>query len=182
MNESSRPKFEVIRTPLRKRIETDDLLEFAHQADLFPRPKKGLLVFVYFPDVTEQEFRTVLMYSKPGQVLELRSAPRFDIGSLDRQIAFQLFSEQGSTYIDLTSSSSSMGLSCQDTLLDSLRSYLKNSPLSAERPVMILMNSADSSSVSKPIRRMISSVLPEFTSLFEVPRFTKEEAKAKSAS
>lgn len=180
MNESSRPKFEVIRTPLRKRIEIDDLLEFAHQADLFPRPKKGLLVFVYFPDVTEQEFRTVLMYSKPGQVLELRSAPRFDIGSLDRQIAFQLFSEQGSTYIDLTSSS--MGLSCQDTLLNSLRSYLTNSRLSAERPVMILMNSADSSNVSKPIRRLISSVLPEFTSLFEVPRFTKEEAKAKSAS
>src|SRR5665213_919809 len=56
-----RPRFEVLRGPKREKIGPDDFLEIDHQGNLFAAPRRGLLIFVYFPDVTEEEFRNTLI-------------------------------------------------------------------------------------------------------------------------
>src|SRR6267154_686780 len=73
------------------------------QSNLFPAPRPGLLIFVYFPEVGEDEFRNVLQFAKPSSILELRNTPRFDIGRLNRQTVFQYFDREHATYVDLTS-------------------------------------------------------------------------------
>jgi len=177
-----RPRFEVLRGPKREKIGPDDFLEIDHQGNLFAAPRRGLLIFVYFPDVTEEEFRNTLINAKPSKVLELRTAPRFDIGNLNRQLAFQLFSEYDAKYIDLTSSGGTSWDS--ERLLSDVRSFIENSHLTAERPVMILLNKCDSNDeVVDPIRRLITSVIPQFTDLFEVPHFSRrKEFKTKVTS
>src|ERR1700732_3453110 len=73
------------------------------QATLFPTPRPGLLIFVFFPDVTEDEFKKTLELAKPAMIVELRNTPRFDIGRLNRHIVFQYFDREHSKYLDLTS-------------------------------------------------------------------------------
>lgn len=182
-NENERPKLEIVRTPQRDQVQADDFIEANCQANLFPSPKRGLLILVYFPDVTDEEFRNVLRQAKPALILELRTAPRFDIGTLDRSSAFKLFLDQESKYIDL--SSKSMGAANEYKLVGDLESFLKNSSLSVERPIMILLNrpSSISDSVSKKIRASVLSALPEIRDVFELPRFYKlAEPQARSAS
>jgi hypothetical protein len=93
---------------------------------------------VHFADVTEQEFLQTLEYAEPSYVLEFRSAPRFDVGKLTRQLAFQAFSAHRSVYIDLTSSF--MGKPDSDALMDKLHRFLTDVRFSFENPVMFLIN------------------------------------------
>ena len=181
-DETSRPKLEVVRTPKREMVQPEDFTKPDQQGVLFASPRPGLLIFVYFPDVTEDEFRNTVMHAKPAQIVELRSAPRFDIGNLNRQSAFRLFSEQNAVYIDLPSSVPTTW--DVGHLLSYLESFIRNSHLSAERPLMILLNKANlESGMEKRIRRLISSAIPQFTELFEVPHFSQIGSwKAKSAS
>src|SRR5260370_10518252 len=117
-----RKKFEVIRSAKRVRVRLEDFFSTDHQTNLFPAPRPGLMIFVYFPDVTEEEFKATLQYAKPGSIIELRSAPRFDIGGLNRRLAFHAFEDQNSVYIDLALSSDSSRRSEEHT--SELQSHL----------------------------------------------------------
>src|SRR5580765_8003789 len=71
------------------------------QEALFPFEASHLLVFVSFPEVSEDEFVSALNSLHPRVIIELRKAPRFDIGKLNRQVAFECFQRIGSSYFDL---------------------------------------------------------------------------------
>jgi hypothetical protein len=76
--------------------------EVGTQGTLFPSIKPGVAVFVRFPSVEGDEFAEVLRMAQPSYVFDLRIAPRFDVGSLNRRAAFAIFDEVNATYFDAT--------------------------------------------------------------------------------
>jgi len=98
------------------------------------------LIFVCFPDVTESDFRVVIEQSTPGLIFELRPVPRFDIGKLNRQSAFQLFRTHGTRYVELTPADGRHR--SWDEVLQSLRQVGTSLDLES-RPVMFLVNLGD---------------------------------------
>ena len=56
-----RPRLEIVPPPKRLSVSREDfLIEPSPQAQLFPNPRHGLLIFIHFFDVTEQEFRETI--------------------------------------------------------------------------------------------------------------------------
>ena len=155
-------------------LTRDDFHESQIQGMLFPTAKRGVVVFVNFPGVTEPEFRDLLENAKPALILELRSAPRFDIGKLTRQLAFQVFREQGSHYYDLTSPL--MGRTDPDAALRSLQEFFRAKRPSFERPVVFLVNrtEADKRFIDR-VLNAVSDFYPEAANVYEVPQFVTTE-------
>src|ERR1700727_3228316 len=92
MNEG-RPKLTLIPGRRRAPVPRDAFspIEQAPQSSLFPESRPGVVVFVCFPDVEEGEFVDLLESAKPSFVIDLRIVPRFDIGRLNRDRAFDMF-------------------------------------------------------------------------------------------
>ena len=140
------------------------------QANLFPSLRPGMLVFVYFPDVTEDEFRKTLELSKPSVVLELRTTPRFDIGRLDRKTVFQYFDRDHTRYLDLTAWRAN-GRHPPD-LLGEIEDVFKKEHIGLERPVMFLLNSFNiPRGFSAQIIDLVSSLRKRKPEVFAVPQF-----------
>jgi hypothetical protein len=166
-----RQKFEVLRTRKRISVRPEDFLSAEHQTNLFPTPRRGLIIFVYFPEVTEEEFRSTLEYARPSSIIELRSAPRFDIGTLNRRLAFRAFENHNSTYIDLARPGEASD--DFDQTLWECKSILKDSKTNLGRPLMFLMSKDDvNQGIPRIIRQMVSSILPDYNEVFEVPHFS----------
>jgi len=152
-------------------VSPKDFQEPKSQGMLFPLPRYGLLILMRFPDITEEEFRETLEYAKPSFVLELRASPRFDIGRLNRQLAFQVFQAQNAAYMDLTSSL--MGKIDREAVLGSLNKFLHMFRPSFDRPVMLLVNRIESDAhFLKNILSTIASYNSSATEIYEVPRFS----------
>src|SRR5258708_6682572 len=100
----TRAGFTVI--PGRKRlsilVDTLRPTQEGTQATLFPEFRPGIVVFVCFPDVEELEFTHLLERARPGFVIDLRVVPRFDVGRMNRDRAFDLFDAAGTKYRDMT--------------------------------------------------------------------------------
>ncbi len=167
--DGTRRQLEIVRTPRREHIVPEHFLEVKQQTNLFPSTRKGLVIFVHFPDVTEKEFREALFQSKPAYIFEFRSAPRFDIGTMNRRSAFRLFSEQCASYVDFACSS--MGSSEQERAFIEFKAFAQNRQLSLERPLMVLMTKSDND-VENRIADFISSLTSEILEIFEVPHFS----------
>jgi hypothetical protein len=88
----------------RMRIEASRFFsdEPSAQGSLFPSAKPGVVVFVQLASVEGDEFAEVLRLARPSFVFDLRIAPRFDVGNLNRRTAFALFDEVKATYVDAT--------------------------------------------------------------------------------
>ena len=93
-DDSNNKQLFVVPKQRRIPISAQDFIEPGTQGILFPAPKRGLILFMLFPDVNEQEFRDALNNSRPSHVIELRTSPRFDIGRLNRHDAFHAFKVQ----------------------------------------------------------------------------------------
>src|SRR5579862_6236864 len=171
-DQTERPRLQIIRAPQRETIKPDDFQDQGAQSSLFPDRRRGLLIFVHFADITEQEFLQTLEYAEPSYVLEFRFAPRFDVGKLTRQLAFQAFTAHRSVYIDLTSSM--MGKPNGEALIAKLRHFFEDVRVSFDQPVMFLINRRELS--EDFIARVLETVSP-FNSaapeIYEVPRFEK---------
>ena len=168
--ETTAKGLQLVRSPRRAEISVQDFQEPGTQGMLFPLPRHGLLIFIHFPDVTEEEFRATLEHAKPSFVLELRSSPRFDIGKLNRQLAFQVFVSQNTTYLDLTSSL--MGKIDSEAVLSSLRKFLQKTKPSFDRPVVFLMNRTESDEgFIESVLDTVSSFGSPASEVYEVPRF-----------
>lgn len=174
-----RHKFQLIKTKRRTTPRPEDFLAPVHQANLFPTPRPGVMVFVYFPDVTEEEFRAALEYAKPSSIVELRPAPRFDIGTLNRKTAFHAFRIHNSTYIDLALPSNKAfdrGVDIVDMngLCWQCKDVLKDSRMNLGRPLMFLMNKSDAEQgLSNALRQAASLLLPDYNEVFEIPHFSQ---------
>ena len=144
MNEN-RSRFTVI--PGRRRVslgaETFQPIEQGTQAFLFPDTRPGVVVFVCFPDVEEREFVDLLESARPGFVIDLRIVPRFDVGRLNRDRAFDLFETLGSRYVDLTGMFLS-GASKED-VMKSFSELLSSNSFNLFRPVIFLLSRPETS-------------------------------------
>lgn len=171
--ESPRNRLQIVPKIRRDEITAGAFLapHSAAQSNLFPTPRPGMLIFVYFPEVSEDEFRKALEFAKPSTVLELRNTPRFDIGRLNRQTVFQYFEEQHATYMDLTSwQTNPAGGS---NLLDEVKKIFRKDTLRVDRPIMFLLNSYTlTEDLSQRIIDFVRDIRKSPTEVLEVPHFT----------
>lgn len=174
-DQSKRTNLRLVGTPHRVPVQKSDFVEPGPQTGLFPRLKAGLLIFVFFPDVTEQEFREAIEFSQPSLVMELRRAPRFDIGHLNRREAFQVFANHHSMYVDLTSES--MGkLFDGDDIVSSVTQFWQVKRPAFDRPIMFLLDRSESApTVTSRILHALKDLTPDGAELCEVPTFTERE-------
>jgi hypothetical protein len=103
-----------------------------------------MLVFVFFPLVSEREFRGAIEQMKPASIVDLRPAPRFDLGRLDRREALGIFEKIGARYVDIGTALGIEG--CGDLTLLPMWIQNKAVPFTesdqsrADGPVMFLLN------------------------------------------
>ncbi|ULA62772.1 MAG: hypothetical protein LZF86_50152 [Nitrospira sp.] len=71
------------------------------QRTLFPMADSAHMVFLNTADLSGDDFITFLKDVSPSILIDLRTAPRFDYGKVNRRQAFKIFSEQEIKYIDV---------------------------------------------------------------------------------
>jgi len=174
-DEERKSRFQVIRKPQRLPLEEEVFLETASQGLLFPVPRRDLLIFVVFPLVTENDFKRMLELSKPTAILELRRSPRFDIGHLNRHLAFRWFESTHSKYYDLTSAIHSEPQSAADPV-ELVGGFLSRAGKQVSGPVVILisqtyLDKGSSDDVLTRIAKLFTSASEHPWRTIELPRF-----------
>jgi len=144
MNDS-RPKLTLIHGRKRVSFDRDAFrpVEPASQSLLFPETRPGVVVFVCFPDVEEREFVDLVETARPSFVIDLRVVPRFDVGRLTRDRAFDLFEAIGTRCLDLTGVLMN-GATREDVML-SFHELLSSSAFDLFRPVIFLLSRPETS-------------------------------------
>ena len=169
-DENNRTQLFIIPKQKRTTISAQDFIEPGTQGMLFPTPKRGLVLFILFPDISEQEFRDALMSAMPSHVIELRTSPRFDIGGLTRHDAFQAFKVQRINYLDLTSAT--MGEVGVEASLCILRDFLREARVKFDKPIIFLVDRAESDkNIVSRVMQTLTEYSPEPKYVFEVPHF-----------
>jgi len=171
-DEERKRQFQVVPKVRREDITAGTFIEpmLGAQTTLFPVPRPGLLIFVYFPEVSEDEFLKALEIAKPGVVMELRNTPRFDIGRLNRRIVFQCFDAEHSKYLDLTTRR--IERSEWTVLLNEVRETLRQQYLQFDRPMMFLLSSYNSArELSEAIIDLVSDIKKTPPEVVGIPRF-----------
>lgn len=171
MNES-RAKFTLISG--RKRVpvasELFRAVDPGPQAALFPATRPGLVVFVCFPDVEEDEFTAVLANAKPSFVIDLRIVPRFDVGRLNRQRVFDLFDAMGTRYIDLTGIL--LNGATHDDVIRNLNSLMSSASFDLFRPAIFLLSRPETSiATDAEILTALAASGKHAKEVIEVPAF-----------
>lgn len=99
---SKPPSFlRVVRPEDRASVAPEDFAPQTWQSNLFASTDPSLFIFVNVELLDERDFLTVLVASKMRFVIDLRQAPRFDIGSLNRRTVFALFERCSAKYFDV---------------------------------------------------------------------------------
>jgi len=164
----------------RAKIERKDFIAEGAQGELFPTRRPRMVIFIHFPDVTEQEFREIVEFAEPSYVIELRASPRFDIGGLDRKSAFQAFEKKRITYLDMTSTS--MGTVDSDALLNNFSQFLRASRPAFEKPIVFLTSQPEE---AKGVPQRVLEACLQFglkpDSVYEVPRFVTSASEPAQA-
>lgn len=173
MNEQeSKRRFQIVPRVRRQEVTAGSFLSpsVGAQSTLFPDPRPGLLIFVFFPEVTEDEFRVALESAKPSVVVELRNTPHFEIGNLNRQIVFQCFDKEHSKYLDLTSRR--VRQSGELDLIEEVREVFSKNQIRFDKPIMFLLSTHNSPpGLSEQIIAVISELKKTPPEVLEVPRF-----------
>ena len=152
-----RVKLELVRAPQRTPVTEDRFAGRPTQKALFPVPKQDLLVFVSVSRVTEEEFTKTLEMARPRVILELRRSPRFDIGSMNRRLAFRWFDSLESKYYDLSSLRSQEGTDPETWV----QTFLERPESQVEGPILLLISDPDATSKSSD-----EYLIPKITSIF----------------
>lgn len=181
MNEQDpKKRFQIVSGIRRNDITADAFLtpNLAAQSTLFPNPRPGLIIFVFFPEVTEDEFRKTLEIAKPSVVVELRNTPRFDIGNLTRQTVFQYFDKEHSKYLDLTSRRTMQ--SDDLDLIKELKQAFSKHRVRFDKPIMFLLSTRNSTpELSERIVAIIAEMKKTPPEVLEVPHFDLDYQSSK---
>ncbi len=137
--EERKATFQLIKKPRPALPFEDRSFDTPSQATLFPMQEPDLLIFLYFPFVTAEEFTRTLELARPAAVLELRRSPRFDFGHLNRQQVFRIFDAIHSTYYDLGPMESSSDRYASDPV-QLVGAFLRSASAPPKGPVLILLN------------------------------------------
>jgi hypothetical protein len=115
------------------------------QASLFGEDE-WLIVFINVSEINADDFAKAIMYAEPCVVLDLRLAPRFDVGSLNRERVFELFHAAKTTYVDATTP-----LLNGDGREAAIQRILRHIPIdgvSGRKTVVFLVGRNDNSSIA----------------------------------
>ncbi len=85
----------------RARLETAVLPTQEIQTDLFPLAKPWLMIFTDVSEISADSFVMLINEARPTFILDVRTAPRFDIGRLNRSRVFEIFEQNHIQYIDV---------------------------------------------------------------------------------
>ena len=118
--------------------------EAGPQASLFGERKPGVVVFVEVARISDSEFVGLLNDIEPAVIFDLRAVPRFDLGRLNRKVAFSLFEKLGARYVD--ASIPLMTGTKRDSALASLQEMIGGTGFA--RPLLFLFGSSGSSIAS----------------------------------
>lgn len=117
------------------------------QSELFPMGKPSLLIFVDTSDISSDIFVQLLKEARPTLVLDVRPIPRFDIGKLNRKLAFELFRENEIEYMDvagLTGVQSRWDARLNPSFLaQSINKSLKAQRAALEGPIAVLFDNQE---------------------------------------
>ena len=138
------------------------------QASLFAHPKPGMIVFVQFQHINDVQFVNVITSAQPAYVFDMRLAPRFDFGTLNRRAVFDLFDKFHTTYVDATAPL--MSSNEPNVALRRLSDLLKSSRVDLERPIVFLLGNTSSSAASdSEILSMLSAAGKDALEVLVVP-------------
>lgn len=113
------------------------------QSSLFDDERPWMIVFACVPDLPEGAFSDLMRLAEPSFVFDLRLAPRFDIGSLNRARAFELFERVHATYVDTTTPL--MTGAKREEVIERLIRRLPTAGMEARRPIVFLHGRSESS-------------------------------------
>ena len=136
----------IVSSKRRMALSAEMFRPLARQAGLFDDELSWTVVFVVVPDLPEGVFGDVIRLAEPSFVFDLRLAPRFDLGSLNRERAFELFDRVGANYVDTTTPL--MAGVNREEVLEMLVRRLPAAGLAAQRPVVFLLGRGESSLAS----------------------------------
>jgi hypothetical protein len=172
-DDDRRQKFTVIKGR-KSRLDLDqgifEAKENAVQTSLFPRAKAGVVLFVSFPAIGEREFIDVIERANPSYVFDLRLAPRFDVGQMTRQKAFDLFQSKQVHYVDMPFQ---VGVaSDREQVWKKVRETLGRASFSLTRPVVFLLGHAASSlATDTEILTVLAEIGKSATEVVQVPNY-----------
>lgn len=83
-------------------LASSDLESKARERSLFATRDTSILIFADFDNLGEAEFLSFLVAASPKWIVDLRRAPRFDVGNLNRKLVFSFFEKEGSRYFDMS--------------------------------------------------------------------------------
>ncbi|MBV9570772.1 MAG: toll/interleukin-1 receptor domain-containing protein [Alphaproteobacteria bacterium] len=101
MASKSPPFLRIVRPEEIRPLAAEDFAPQTWQSNLFASTDPSQIIFVNVALLDERDFLTVLIASKMRFVIDLRQAPRFDIGSLNRRLVFTLFERSSAKYFDV---------------------------------------------------------------------------------
>lgn len=117
------------------------------QAELFPMSKPWLLIFTDTCELSAEHFVQLLSQARPTFVLDIRPTPRFDMGRLNRRLAFEIFRENHIRYVDvagLAGVSSKWDANLNPSFLaESINKTLQIKGASSEGPIVLLFDNRD---------------------------------------
>jgi hypothetical protein len=116
------------------------------QASLFEDDASWTIVFISVSELPEGDFVNAIRYSEPCVVLDVRLAPRFDIGSLNRERVFDLFRSVQTVYVDSTSPL--MHGESREFVIQRLVRHIPISGNAARRPIVFLLGRNENSSIA----------------------------------
>ena len=155
----------VVSSKKRMALSAEMFRPFQAQAGLFDEQCPWTIVFVSVPDLPEGAFGEIIRCAEPAFVFDLRLAPRFDMGRLNRERAFELFDRVSATYVDTTTP-----LMTGAKREEAIEMLVRRLPTGGQRPVVFLLGRSESSLASRPEIRSILERSPRRLEIINVPQ------------
>jgi len=125
------------------------------QCTLFPMADSSQMIFLNTGDLGGEEFLHILKSVSPRFLIDLRIAPRFDYGKINRKQAFKVFAELQMKYFDVAGL---MGISSKrdaqmnpGLLVDFLNTKLMVTARLINGPIVFLFDEKESMSLAADI-------------------------------
>ena len=157
------------------------------QSSLFVTTNDRLLLVVLFEGLSESEFLGALTSARPSFLVDLRVAPRFDLGSMNRRLVFTLFAQLGINYADLSGAlgvSQSRDARLNPALLaDQLRSTVFRSKKQPLGPLAFLVEPAQfADDYAHALADNLSDLSKGGWEVVRIPHFARPPQKAAEAA
>jgi hypothetical protein len=147
------------------------------QSSLFPYGQGKSIIFVCIPGISEQEFLSVVQVAQPAFAVELRPAPRFDIGRLSREVVFKWFELANCKYLD--------PVPRRDANVDDVEKWIRATAeifrTKIARPIMFFISSTQN---TRALRKAVCDALgctEGNWQIFEVPRSDTSDQRIAAA-